>query len=387
MNTECLTLGHLQTGIGNLMSPEVLEIIRINSIVAGLIITSGLYSQCIIIFKTRSASNLSSLLVISLFLQRKIVIYLRVWDRRMADYCIDRDHISGRNSYPDRLHALWTKEVKMNWSPFYRERVRPNIGILTETEQEKLRTACVGIAGCGAVGGHAAADLAYWGIGHLKLAEFDVFETSNANRQLFAAFSTIGKPKVKVISENLKDISPDIQLDLFKEGITFQNVDEFTEGCDLILDAIDYESPKFEVALHRAARKRGIPVFVSQCIGFGASMFAFYPDSLSYETYLGIDENLEIEDINFSHIDIIRLIPIFPDYVDQTILNKVILGEIEAPTVITGQTIAVGLTVTEMILQLTKGNVRRPLRMCALDCFKGELIKSYELPAPPKNHR
>ncbi len=49
------------------MSPEILETIRINSIAAGLIITSGLYSQCIKIFKKRSASDLSSLLIISLF--------------------------------------------------------------------------------------------------------------------------------------------------------------------------------------------------------------------------------------------------------------------------------------------------------------------------------
>lgn len=275
----------------------------------------------------------------------------------------------------------------MNWNSTYYERVHPNIGILTENEQEKLRTACIGIAGCGAIGGHAAVDLAYWGVGYLKLADFDIFETSNANRQLFAAFSTIGKPKIKVVAENVKDISPDIYLDLFEEGITLKNAGRFAEGCDLILDAIDYKSPKFEVALHRAARKRNIPVFVSQCIGFGASMLVFYPDSYSYETYFGIDEKLEIDNIDFSHIDITRLIPITPDYVNQSILAKVISGEIEAPTVIAGQTIAVGLTVTEMVLQLTKSSIRPPLRMCALDCYKGEFINSYELPVPPGIHR
>lgn len=277
------------------------------------------------------------------------------------------------------------KVREMDWNSIYYERIRPNIGILTENEQEKLRTACIGIAGCGAIGGHAAMDLAYWGVGHLKLADFDVFETSNANRQLFAAFSTVGKLKVRVVAENVQDISPDIRLDLFEEGITLQNADDFTKGCDLILDAIDYESPKFEIVLHRSARKQGIPVFVSQCIGFGASMFAFYPDSYSYEAYLGIDEHLEIQDINFSHVDITRLCPIIPNYIDQSIRIKTIKGEIEAPTVIAGQTIAVGLTVTEMVLQLTRSNVRKPLRMCALDCYKGEFIKSHELPCWSKS--
>ncbi len=270
----------------------------------------------------------------------------------------------------------------MNWSPFYSERVRPNIGILTEDEQEKLRTACIGIAGCGAVGGHAAADLAYWGVGHLKLADFDIFETSNANRQLFAAFSTIGKQKVRVVRENIRDISPEIELSLFEEGITLQNADEFAQGCDLILDAIDYKAPKFKVALHQAARKLGIPVFSGQCVGFGGSMLAFYPDSCSFEEYFGIDKTLEIDKIDFSHYDMSRLISISLDYIDRTILTKAISGEIDAPTVIAGQTIAVGLTVTEMVLYLTKGSERRPLRMCAFDCYKGEFIKSYELPVP-----
>jgi len=49
------------------MALDVLEIVRINSMVAGLIITIGLYSQCIKIFRTRSAHDLSFLLIISLF--------------------------------------------------------------------------------------------------------------------------------------------------------------------------------------------------------------------------------------------------------------------------------------------------------------------------------
>lgn len=48
------------------MSPFVLEIIRINSAIAGLVITVGLYSQCIKTFRTKSAKDLSAILVFSL---------------------------------------------------------------------------------------------------------------------------------------------------------------------------------------------------------------------------------------------------------------------------------------------------------------------------------
>ena len=95
----------------------------------------------------------------------------------------------------------------MHWSESYRERVCANLGIITEVEQERLRRACVGVAGCGGIGGRAAADLAYWGVGHIKLADFDVFDASNANRQLYAARSTVGKAKIQVVANNIKGMT------------------------------------------------------------------------------------------------------------------------------------------------------------------------------------
>ncbi len=267
----------------------------------------------------------------------------------------------------------------IDWSPTYRERVSPNIGIVTVEEQDRLRQACIGIAGCGAIGGHAAADFAYWGIGHLKLADFDVFETSNANRQLYAAFSTIGLPKVQVVAQNVSDVSPDIKLDLYTQGITLDNAGEFVDGCDLILDAIDYEEPKFSVALHRAARNARIPVFVSQCIGFGASMLVFDPDGPTYENFFGIPSGRSLTKITLADIDLAKLVPLVPDYLDQELLRRIINGELEAPTVIAGQTIAVGLTVTEMVLRLINRPGRMPLRMSVFDAFKGEARASSEL--------
>lgn len=262
-----------------------------------------------------------------------------------------------------------------SWSWYYTERVTPNIGILTEDQQSKLHDSCIGIAGCGAIGGHSASELVYWGIGSLKLADFDVFETSNANRQLFSGFSNVGKEKVNVVAVNVKDIEPDIKLKLYPQGITFENVDDFVCGCDVVIDAIDYEKPQFSIALHRAARKVGIPVFVSQCIGYGASVFAFYSDSESYEDFLGIDPSMPIANIDFSQVDLLKLCPIMPDYIDKEILRKVLEREMEAPTVISGQTFAVGLTVSNLVIQIVDQSKPR-LRMCAFDPFKGQYIES-----------
>lgn len=269
----------------------------------------------------------------------------------------------------------------MNWSWSYSERVSPNIGVVTLEEQDILRTSCVGVAGCGAIGGHVANDLAYWGIGHMKLADNDTFETSNANRQLFAAFSTVGKQKVEVVSEKVRDISPEIRTDIFADGITFANVEEFVAGCDAVVDAIDYEKPQFSVALNRAARVAGVKVYTAQCIGFGASLFVFYPDGMTYEELVGLSNDTPISEIKFEDADLAALCPILPTYIPKDILAEVLAGERETPTVIAGQTVATGLLVTELVLNLVRPE-RRGVVMSAYDACLNQMDVQYAAGSP-----
>lgn len=264
----------------------------------------------------------------------------------------------------------------MAWSWSYEERVGPNLGVITREEQEILRTACVGVAGCGAIGGHVANDLAYWGVGHLRLADNDTFETSNANRQLFAAFSTVGRRKVDVVAEKTLDISPEMTVDVFDCGITFENAEAFVAGCDAVVDAIDYEKPEYSVALHRAARAAGIGVYTAQCIGFGASMFVFYPDGRTYEELLGLSKDTPIDEIRFDQADLSALCPIYPSYIPQEILEEVLAGRREAPTVIAGQTIATGLLATELVLNIVRPQ-RRGVVMSAFDACLNQSVTQY----------
>jgi len=264
----------------------------------------------------------------------------------------------------------------MDWSWSYEERVSPNMGVITLEEQEVLRTSCVGVAGCGAIGGHVANDLSYWGVGCLKLADNDTFETSNANRQLFAAFSTVGRQKVDVVSEKVRDISPEMSVEVFDHGITFENADDFVAGCSAVVDAIDYEKPEFSVALHRAARVAGVKVYTAQCIGFGASMFVFNPDGQTYEELLGLSKDAPLEEIRFDQADLSALCPILPTYIPREILEDVLAGRREAPTVIAGQTIATGLLVTELVLNLVRPQ-RRGVVVSAFDAFLNQSKVQY----------
>ena len=81
----------------------------------------------------------------------------------------------------------------------------------------RLRAAHVLVAGLGGVGGYAAEALGRAGIGRLTLLDHDVVSPSNLNRQLLALHSTLGRPKIEVMAERLRDIDPAIELTLIGE--------------------------------------------------------------------------------------------------------------------------------------------------------------------------
>lgn len=74
---------------------------------------------------------------------------------------------------------------------------------------EKLRNAHVAVFGIGGVGGHCAEALARAGVGHLTIVDGDVVSLSNINRQAVALHSTVGRSKVEVLAERIRDIQPD----------------------------------------------------------------------------------------------------------------------------------------------------------------------------------
>ena len=77
---------------------------------------------------------------------------------------------------------------------------------------ERLSRLRVAVFGIGGVGGYAAAALTRSGVGEIDIIDNDNVSISNLNRQIIARHSTIGRPKVDVMSEDLQDINPDIKI-------------------------------------------------------------------------------------------------------------------------------------------------------------------------------
>lgn len=117
--------------------------------------------------------------------------------------------------------------------------------IIGSDNLNKLNGKSVLILGCGGVGGYVAEALARSNIGTLILVDFDVVDESNINRQVIALSSTIGRKKIDVLEERIKDINDKCKVIKKDKFITSDNLsDLFENNIDYLVDACDTVSTK-----------------------------------------------------------------------------------------------------------------------------------------------
>ncbi len=130
----------------------------------------------------------------------------------------------------------------------------------------RFRQARVVVAGLGGVGSWAAEALARTGVGEIHLIDPDVLVESNINRQLTALHSTLGRDKIAVLAERLRDIQPQIRVVLHDEFLSRDNIDRLlTATPHLLLDCSDDLDAKRSMVLW--CRRRRIPLVVAGAAG------------------------------------------------------------------------------------------------------------------------
>jgi tRNA A37 threonylcarbamoyladenosine dehydratase len=129
----------------------------------------------------------------------------------------------------------------------------------------KLQQSHVAIVGVGGVGCWAAEMLVRSGVGQITLIDADELCVTNINRQIHALDSTVGKSKVQVMANRIKDINPDCQVNCQEQFFMAGTADELLKSYDYLVDAID--SVKHKVMLLAECLQRNIPLIT--CGGAG----------------------------------------------------------------------------------------------------------------------
>lgn len=138
--------------------------------------------------------------------------------------------------------------------------------LLGPEKMERFLHTRIAVFGVGGVGGYVVEALARCGIGILDLIDHDTVAPSNLNRQILALHSTIGRLKVEVMAERIRDINPDAVINTYPLFYLPDQDNPFDfSQYDYVVDAIDTVSGKLGIIAACKAAKT--PVISSMGTG------------------------------------------------------------------------------------------------------------------------
>lgn len=111
--------------------------------------------------------------------------------------------------------------------------------------QRKMLDAKVLIIGAGGLGSPSAYYLAAAGVGHMGIIDFDRVDLSNLQRQILHSSERVGMLKTESAKKTIQALNPDVQVTLYNERLTSQNITRLFKDYDYILDGTDNFSTRY----------------------------------------------------------------------------------------------------------------------------------------------
>ena len=164
-------------------------------------------------------------------------------------------------------------------SRHHRQTLLPWVG---ETGQARLAAARVLVVGCGALGTTICEQLARAGVGTIDVADRDVVEWTNLQRQtLFdETDARERRPKSVAAAARLRQVDSSIKIVPHVVDVTAENLERLLlepRPADLLLDGTDNAETRY--LLNDAAVKHGIPWVYGGCVGTTGRVMAILPNA------------------------------------------------------------------------------------------------------------
>lgn len=250
-----------------------------------------------------------------------------------------------------------------------------SVGWLTPEELQRLRASRVAIAGLGGVGGHHVMTLARLGVGRFTLSDFDTFGLENMNRQAGAFMSTLGRPKAEVVAEMVRDINPEVELQILPDGVDLGNAERFLNGADLYLDGLDYFAVRARRLLFAACERLRLPAVTAAPLGMGAAVLCFLPGGMSFEQYFQLEGHSESEQL------LRFLLGLSPAMLQRSYLVRpetVNLAAHKGPSTPMACDLCAGIAATQVLkLLLGRGELLSAPRGLQFDAYRNRLVRTW----------
>lgn len=134
---------------------------------------------------------------------------------------------------------MFTEDEKLRYA---RHISLPGFG---EEGQFRLKNGSVLVIGAGGLGSPVLLYLAAAGVGHIGVADGDVVDTTNLQRQVIHTTASVGMSKVKSAAARMRALNPDVEIEEFGEFVNENNIAGLIAGYDFVIDATDSIDIKF----------------------------------------------------------------------------------------------------------------------------------------------
>jgi adenylyltransferase/sulfurtransferase len=171
------------------------------------------------------------------------------------------------------VKALTADQVKR----YSRHIIMPQVG---SAGQRKLLQAKVLIIGAGGLGSPSAVYLSLAGVGTIGIADFDVVDVSNLQRQILHHNDDVGRPKVVSAKEAIAAYNPDTNVVTHEEWLTSENAMGIVSQYDIVVNGADNFPSRY--LINDAAYLCGKPLVDGSILIFDGQTTVFMPGKGCY---------------------------------------------------------------------------------------------------------
>lgn len=189
--------------------------------------------------------------------------------------------------------------------------------------QQKLADAKVLVIGAGGLGCPVLQQLAAAGVGCIGIADADLVQESNLNRQVLYTLADVGKPKVLSASDAIFKHNPEVKVVAYQRDFTEENAFEIAEGYHIIVDCTDNLQARY--LINDVALVLKIPMVYASVHRFEGQLSVFnYELGPTYRCLFPENENLNI--VNCDDSGVLGVLPSTLGILQATEILKIILG-------------------------------------------------------------
>ncbi len=154
-------------------------------------------------------------------------------------------------------------------------------------DADRLREARVMVVGCGALGNEVLKNLVLLGVEHVVVVDFDVVEQGNLTRSVLFRCSDVGKPKVGVVKDALKEINANVDVTTIFGDIAYDVGLALVRQMDVIMGCVDSRWARY--CIQRLCTRVGKTWIDGGIIGMEGTMRVFVPKVNCYACSLGTE--------------------------------------------------------------------------------------------------